>query len=262
MSEKKSDISFIPLTENTFKFRCYKGIQCFTDCCADLNLVLTPYDIVRMKNRLGILSDAFLNKHTDTTMDNHPQFPMVKLKMLSDEKRRCPFVSPDGCTIYEDRPGACRIYPLGRAATKPDAQRGTREKFFIVNEDHCLGFKEDKEWTIEEWLTNEGVDEYNTMNDQWLEIITSQKTLGPEKDLHQKIQMFFMASYNLDRFREFIFKSRFFERFEVESGLKSKLASNDVELMRFAFDWLKFSLFGEKTIQIKNEPSPGDATNP
>jgi hypothetical protein len=32
--------------------------------------------------------------------------------------------------------------------------------------------------------------------------------------------------------------------------------------MKFAFDWLKFSLFGEKTIQIKNEPSPGDATNP
>ena len=70
-----------------------------------------------------------------------------------------------------------------------------------------------------------------------------------------------MASYNLDKFREFIFKSRFFERFEVESELKSKLASDDVELMKFAFDWLKFSLFGEKTIQIKNEP-PGRATNP
>jgi len=262
MNEKKNDISFTPLTGNTFKFRCFKGIQCFTDCCADLNLVLTPYDIIRIKNRLGMSSDVFLNKHTDTTMDNHPQFPMVKLKMLSDKKRRCPFVSPDGCTIYEDRPGACRIYPLGRAATKPDAQKGIREKFFIVNEEHCLGFKEDRDWTIREWLTNEGVDEYTTMNDQWLEIVTSQKTLGPGKDLHQKIQMFFMASYNLDKFREFIFKSRFFERFEVESGLKNKLASDDVELMKFAFNWLRFSLFGEKTIQIKNEPSPGDVTNP
>ena len=85
-----------------------------------------------------------------------------------------------------------------------------------------------------------------------LEIITSQKTIGSEKNLHQKIQMFSMASYNLDKFREFIFKSKFFERFEVESGLKSKLASDDVELMKFAFDWLKFSLFGDKTIQIKS----------
>jgi uncharacterized protein len=262
MSEKKSDISFTPLTGNTFKFRCYKGIQCFTHCCADLNLVLTPYDIVRIKNRLGVPSDVFLNEYTDTTMDSHPKFPMVKLKMSQDNKRRCPFVTADGCTIYEDRPGACRLYPLGRAATKQDAQRDSREKFFIVNEEHCLGFKEDREWTLREWLTNEGVDEYNRMNDQWLEIITSQKTLGPKKDAQQKTQMFFMASYNLDKFREFIFKSRFFERFEVESGLKSRLASDDVELMKFSFDWLKFSLFGEKTIQIRNEPSPGDATNP
>jgi Fe-S-cluster containining protein len=198
-----------------------------------------------------MLSDAFLNEYTDTIMDNHPRFPMIKLKMLSDEKRRCPFVSPEGCTIYEDRPGACRIYPLGRAATKPESQGDTREKFFIVNEGHCRGFRENRKWTIEEWLTSEGVDEYNSMNDQWLEIITSQKTLGPTKDHQKKIQMFSMASYNLDKFRDFIFKSGFFERFEVESGLKRNLASDDVELMKFAFDWLKFSLFGEKTMQIK-----------
>jgi hypothetical protein len=121
-----------------------------------------------------------------------------------------------------------------------------------VNEKHCLGFKEDRVWTIKEWLTNEGVDEYNSMNDQWLEIITSQKSIGPAKAHHQKIQMFSMASYNLDKFREFIFKSRFFDRFEVDSELKRKLASDDVELIRFAFDWLKFSLFGEKTIHMKS----------
>jgi hypothetical protein len=187
---------------------------------------------------------------------------MVKLKMLRDENKRCPFVSSEGCTIYEDRPGACRIYPLCRAATKSDAQRNTREKFFIVKEEHCLGFKENREWTIEEWLTNEGVDEYNTMNDQWLDIITSRKIIGTEQDLHRKIQMFSMASYNLDRFREFVFKSKFFERFEVDSALKSRLASNDVELMKFSFEWLKFSLFGEKTIQIKSKPPTGCTPNP
>ena len=232
-------------------FRCHKDIRCFTRCCADLNLVLTPYDIVRIKSRLDMSSDDFLTKNTDTTMDRHPRFPMVKLVMNRDEKRRCPFVSSDGCAIYEDRPLACRIYPLGRAATNPDARGDTREKFFIVDEKHCMGFQEEREWTVEEWLKNEGVDEYNTMNDQWLEIVTSQKNLGPEKDTQRKIQMFFMASYNLDKFRDFVFKSKFFDRFEVEPQLKDKLVSDDVELMKFAFDWLKFSLFGEKMIQIK-----------
>ena len=65
--------------------------------------------------------------------------------------------------------------------------------------------------------------------------------------------MFYMASYNLDKFRGFIFESRFFDLFQVESDLKEKLASDDVELMKFGFDWLKFSLFGDKTIQIKLE---------
>ncbi len=123
---------------------------------------------------------------------------------------------------------------------------------FFVNESHRLGLREERQWTIDEWMANEGVDEYNTMNDQWLEIITSSRSLGPEKDLSRKIQMFFMASYNLDRFRDFIFKSKFFDRFDVVSTLKEKLASDNVELMKFAFDWLKFSLFGEKTIQVKN----------
>ena len=75
--------------------------------------------------------------------------------------------------------------------------------------------------------------------------------LGPEKDVPRKTQMFYMASYNLDKFREFIFKSRFFDLFQVESDLKEKLDSDDVALMKFGFDWLKFSLFGDMTIQIR-----------
>lgn len=63
--------------------------------------------------------------------------------------------------------------------------------------------------------------------------------------------MFFMASYNLDRFREFVFKSKFFELFDVETDIKERLASDDVSLMKYAFDWLRFSLFGDKTMQVK-----------
>jgi Fe-S-cluster containining protein len=177
---------------------------------------------------------------------------MVRLKMNQDEKKKCPFVSPDGCTIYEDRPWACRIYPLGRAATKPDIRTNALEKFFLVIEDHCLGFQEDREWTIDEWMKHEGIHEYNAMNDPWLEIITSQKSLGAEKDRHRKMQMFFMASYNLDRFREFLFKSRFFELFDIHPDSQEGLATDDIALMKFAFKWLNFSLFGEKTIQLKN----------
>ena len=89
------------------------------------------------------------------------------------------------------------------------------------------------------------------MNDQWLRIITSSKSLG-KTELTKKLQIFYLASYNLDRFRTFIFESKFFQLFEVASDLKEKMATDDVSLMKFAFDCIKFSLFGEKTIEKKS----------
>lgn len=251
MNDGNKQVLFRPVAQSKIRFRCHKDIACFTRCCADLDLVLTPYDIVRMKNRLGIPSDAFLDLYTEANWNRHPRFPMINLKMDVDRNRKCPFVTPEGCTIYGDRPGACRIYPIGRAALKLDREEQTREKFFIVDEEHCLGFREEREWTLEEWMASEGVDQYNAMNDQWLEIIASQKRLGKKEDISRKIQMFYMASYNLDVFRRLIFETRFSSIFQLEAEKKERLATDDVSLMQFAFDWLRFSLFGEKTIEMK-----------
>ena len=48
---KKSDtdkIVPVKLTGNSrFKFRCHKGVKCFTACCSNINIVLPPYDLVR-----------------------------------------------------------------------------------------------------------------------------------------------------------------------------------------------------------------------
>jgi len=251
MNSPEEQAIFRPLEDNRFHFGCHREVSCFTQCCAGLRLLLMPYDILRMKKRLGVSSDDFLRDYTDTVIDPHHRFPMVKLKMNEDEQGACPFVTSDGCTIYEDRPEACRLYPIGRASATPEGISGAHEKFFVVAESHCQGFREEQEWTLEEWLNHEGVREYAAMNDPWRAIVTSSKTLGPKAHVSQKHQMFFMASYNLDRFRKFISESRFFDRFEVDSELKQMLERDDVTLMRFAFDWLRFSLFGEKTIQIK-----------
>jgi Fe-S-cluster containining protein len=252
---KKNDV-FRPIEGNTFLFSCHRDIPCFTKCCAKLHLILTPYDVLRMKNRLGLSSDEFLEKYTDPVVEDHSRFPTVKLKMKEDEQQACPFVTTKGCIIYEDRPGACRIYPLGRAASKPDGAKHAREKFFIVDEDHCLGTQEQRRWTVVEWLENEGLDEYNAMNDQWLEIITSSKGLGSGSDIPRKIQMFFMASYNLDKFRKFVFETKFLEVFQLASDLKEKISRDDVALMKLAFDWLKFSLFGDKALMPKSHDCP------
>jgi Fe-S-cluster containining protein len=241
---------FTPLTGEVFHFNCHRDVSCFTSCCAKLRLILTPYDIIRMKKRLGLSSGEFLERYTDTLLHDHPRFSMIRLNMRDDEGQRCPFVTGQGCCIYEDRPGSCRLYPLGRASTLvPGGQAdAAREQYFVVHENHCEGFKEERAWTLEGWVSHEGFRTYREVNDRWMEILNSPKSLGPENYLANKHKMFFMASYDIDRFRKFIFESRFFSLFEFSSEKKKEVAADDESLLLFAFDWLKFSLFGEKTL--------------
>ncbi len=60
-----------------------------------------------------------------------------------------------------------------------------------------------------------------------------------------------MACYDLDRFRRFIFESRFLELFEVDEARVEALRRDDEELLEFALQWLRFSLFQEKTMKIR-----------
>lgn len=51
--------------DDKFQFRCRKGIAYFSKCCENIDILLTPYDIVRLKNRLGISSQDNLYESLD-----------------------------------------------------------------------------------------------------------------------------------------------------------------------------------------------------
>mgnify|MGYP003572990922 CR=1 FL=1 len=50
--------------DDTFEFSCHPGISCFNQCCADVNIFLSPYDVLRMKKRLSVPSTEFLDTYT------------------------------------------------------------------------------------------------------------------------------------------------------------------------------------------------------
>ncbi|MFH1148633.1 MAG: YkgJ family cysteine cluster protein [Pseudomonadota bacterium] len=242
--------------DTRFNFRCHKDVKCFTLCCRNLNVILPPYDIVRMKNRLGITSAEFLEQYTKLEFLGHTQLPVIVLKMGDDENRLCPFVTPDGCTIYSDRPSTCRYYPVGMAAfKKQDKKAGDEESFyFMVRETHCRGFEEDKEWTIEEWRKDQGVDLYDEMNRGWMEIILRKKSFGPTAELSEKsLQMFFMVTSDIDRFRRFVFESSFLQKYEISADIVERIRNDELELMKFGFEWLKSALFGADTVNLRQE---------
>ena len=134
--------------ESTFKFKCHPGVECFTECCRDINITLTPYDIIRLKNRLQMSSDKFLAMYTQPQLLEKTDLPVVTLKLLDDDLASCPFVRTDGCIIYQDRPTTCRYYPLGVASLSHKKDVDGEEFYFFVNEPHSLGFKVKKVWSI------------------------------------------------------------------------------------------------------------------
>jgi len=239
--------------DDTFKFNCHPGVSCFNNCCADVNIFLTPYDVIRLKNRLGISSQEFLDRHTLMPFDKGLTYPVILLQMTEDEAKRCPFVADKGCTVYEDRPWACRMYPLGMASPKDGNEDVPEEFHFLLKEAVCQGYQEDKTQTVIEWQDQQGINDYNAMGDEFKEITLHKFFESPENLTPQKVEMFFMVCYNIDKFRSFIFDSSFFDKFEVSDDQQKEMKTDDIALLRFGYQWLRFALFGEKTMTVKSD---------
>ncbi len=238
---------------DTFRFGCHAGVSCFNRCCGDVNIFLSPYDVLRMKKRLGMKSSDFLDKYALMPVQKDMQTPVVVLRMNDDKAKSCPFLKDQGCSIYSDRPWPCRMYPLGLASQKdtPDGWQGDRF-YFLLKEDVCKGFEEStKEWTVGQWLENQGIDAYDEWGEGFKELTLHKYFeeggfLSPEK-----MQMLFTACYDLDKFRDFVFGSTLLQRFDVDEDFVDEMRYNDEELLRFAFLWLRFSLFGDPTVRVK-----------
>ncbi|NIS54376.1 MAG: YkgJ family cysteine cluster protein [Phycisphaerae bacterium] len=239
--------------DDKFKFACHSGVSCFNECCGDVNIFLTPYDVLRLKNALGISSQEFLDKYTILPIDQNQRLPVVMLRMQENEKKTCYFVSEEGCTVYENRPWACRMYPLGLASPGELAANLNEGFYFILKESVCKGFNENKEWTVREWIKDQGIAEYDKFGEMYKEIYTHPYLEKAPELTPQKIDMFFLACYNLDKFRDFIFHSTFLQKFNLEDDLPDKIKTDDEELLKFSFRWIRFALFGEKTMNIKDD---------
>lgn len=264
-SKEKNPTSIVPqklsLT-SPLKFRCHPGVRCFTACCGGIKIVLTPYDILQLTKRLALPAHEFLHRYTTPTYLENTDMPGVIIK-LREEDNKCPFVTPEGCTVYSDRPTACRYYPVGMAdfhegGTKDaDGNEHTKEEekfFFLVREDHCKGFEEDKHWTIGEWRADQGVDIRDEMNKDWLRLVMRRKSFGQQATLSEQAKrMFFMASTDIATFRKFIFESSFLQTYEIDEETVAKIREDDVELMLFSFQYLAATLFGAKGLKIREE---------
>ncbi len=152
----------------TFGFTCHPGVPCFNSCCADINIVLTPADVLRLARNQGMHTREFLETHTSNPITKDLKIPMVMLKMTDKEGKPCPFVGEQGCTVYEDRPWACRMYPLGMAIPPARAGEEPDPLFFVFEDDHCKGREQPdrKNWTAAQWREDQEIDDHEALEDR------------------------------------------------------------------------------------------------
>jgi len=242
-----------PLSSNdTVQFHCHKDVACFNACCKSIDITLMPYDILRLKKRLNLTSLEFLALYTAPYEMDAQGMPGVKLRTV-ENTTVCPFVEESGCTVYEDRPTACRYYALGLMSMRREGEYHDEDAYFIVKEDHCLGHQEPRTLTVQEYRKDQGIEIYDEINHDWREIVLKKRSAGPAvgKPPLRSFQLFFLASYNLDSFRDFVQSQGFLEIYDLDADTVQSLKTDDVALLKFGSRFLKQVLFAESSIPMK-----------
>jgi Fe-S-cluster containining protein len=216
-------------------------------------MLLFPYDIVRLKQQLQLHSSDFLHKYTRLCEGSHPYFPGLKLKMVEDQDRSCPFLGQEGCTVYANRPSACRTYPLERGVEHVGKGNTLKIHYFMTHHPYCKGHDEARTYTIRQWERDQMMHDYNLANDLWAELdaFFSTNPWAGEGKAGPYQQLAFMVCYNIDGFRSYIEQHDILSGFQMKKDERQRIANSDEQLLRFGFSWLEFIFGGRKNLLKK-----------
>ncbi len=243
--------NLLPLAESSFPFSCHAEVSCFTTCCRNVDLILYPFDLIRLKSALHVSSADILNRYTRLVSADNPYFPTVMMQMTDSENRPCPFLTASGCEVYGHRPTACRTYPLERAVDRRVKGGHPKEYYFLTHHDYCKGHLESKAYTAREYVRSQFLDEYNTYNDLWAQLDTLFRT-NPWKGegMAGKLQQLaFMVCFDIDGFRVFSQEYNLLTQMRLTKMQRRAIDEDDGELLKFGFDWLHGILTGKISLK-------------
>jgi len=125
--------------------------------------------------------------------------------------------------------------------------------YALVEEDHCKGHLEDREISIKDYRKEQELEDYDEHGRGWRQLILKMKSAGPSiGSLSKKsLQLFFMACYDLDRFREFVKSEGFSATFDIDEATRKTLYEDDLAMLKFGDQFIRQVMFGEETIARK-----------
>lgn len=231
--------------DETFSFSCNDSVSCFNKCCADVNQFLYPYDIVRLKNGLGITSGEFHKKYTMIYTGDTTGLPVVSFLTKPSNGHLCPFVEEKGCSVYNDRPASCRIFPLARAISRSRETGEITEHYALIKDPICEGFDNGDAIKVKDWIGTQELAEYNRYNDRMIELISLKHQVMPGALEGEYKDKFVMACYDVDEFRRQILDEGLIKESELEEGLYEKIKTDDYALLELGMNWIQKQLFGK-----------------
>jgi uncharacterized protein len=229
--------------DSSFDFHCHAGLSCFNRCCRTPTILLSPYDILRLTRHLRMASGEFLRRYTRRIIEERSQLPLIFIDPSRFSQGDCPFLGDSGCTVYPQRPAACRLFPITMGSRLTPS--GVEDLYFSRRLDYCQGFAGDLRWTLASWRADQGFEEYDQGRREWLEIILRQGLAGPLQDAARVQDLFAAIAYDPDEFRRLLSEPAFLQACNLAKGPTAYQKLSDSALLKLAYRCLKSLLFAE-----------------
>lgn len=126
-------------------------------CCEGMgnSIILDPLDVVRLSKATGKGFGELLNKEIELNVVDGLVLPNIKMNNNS-----CPFLNGEGrCSIHDNRPGFCRLFPLGRYY-----ENGSFKYFLQIHECERAGKTKVK---VSKWIDTPDIPRYTKYINDW-----------------------------------------------------------------------------------------------
>src|SRR3990170_2250818 len=134
---------------------------CDANCCANgPPIVLNPYEISRICAAVDLTYEDLLDI---VETGRAGGFPLVMLP----RDPACRFRTENGCRIYQARPLACRLFPLGRVFHNDCSH------IVLPGRNRCAGLVHAPARTVADYLRDQDTKISIEMADKWIEFVSA-----------------------------------------------------------------------------------------
>lgn len=182
------------------------GCKGCSKCCRGMgsSITLDPLDIFRLCRHLGASFEELLQSAVELNVVDGVILPNLK---MAGEDERCAFLDDEGwCAVHEDRPGICRIFPLGRYYENGDF------KYFLQT-----GECDDKTRSkikVSKWVDTGNLKRNRAFINTWHELLNTMEEKLAKADDAGKNALNIALLKNF-YFREYDTSADFYEQFDA-----------------------------------------------